>query len=132
LAAALQIGFLEMTGRTLDAFALLPEEVLKHLRDHLGLRIPQQRTTLRDLYGRGQTLREHHRWAAQRLGFRPFTDRRQRVLPLHVREAHNAVTIQRLVEFAKRWLCERRIRSPQIVGCGTWRDSIRRCGTGHA
>ena len=113
LAAALQLGFLKMTGRTLDAFALLPEEVLKHLHDHLGLRIPQHRTTLRDLYGRGQTLREHHRWAEHRLGFCPFTDRRQRVLGRHVRrEAHNAVTIQRLVEFAKRWLYERRILLP--------------------
>lgn len=113
LAAALQLGFLKMTGRTLDAFARLPEEVLKHLHDHLGLQIPQHRTTLCDLYGRGQTLREHHRWAAQRLGFRPFTDRRQRVLGRHVRrEAHNAVTIQRLVEFAKRWLYERRILLP--------------------
>jgi hypothetical protein len=45
LAAALQLGFLKMTGRTLDAFALLPEEVLKHLYNHLGLQIPQPPTT---------------------------------------------------------------------------------------
>jgi hypothetical protein len=55
VAAALQRGCLTMTGRTLDAFALLPAEVLKHLHDQLGGQSPQPPTRRRDLDGRGQT-----------------------------------------------------------------------------
>jgi hypothetical protein len=47
------------------------------------------------------------------LGFRPFTERRQRVLVMHVRrEAHHAVTLNRSVECARRWLYEQRILLP--------------------
>jgi hypothetical protein len=55
LASALQIGFLKITGRPLEAFALLLEEVLKPLHHHLGLQRPQPPLRLRDLSGRGQT-----------------------------------------------------------------------------
>jgi hypothetical protein len=71
LAVALQIGFIKMTGRTLDAFDTLPVRVLRHLSTELGLQIPEL-TTPRTLYRRGQTLLDHQGWAAQLLGFRPF------------------------------------------------------------
>jgi TnpA family transposase len=112
LAAAVHMGFIKMTGRTLDAFDTLPVLVLRHLSTELGLQIPEL-TTLRALYGRGQTLLDHQGWAAQLLGFRPFTERRQRVLVMHVRrEAHKAVTLNRLVEFSRWWLYEQRILIP--------------------
>jgi TnpA family transposase len=117
LAVAIHLGFIRMTGCTLDAFDSLPLAVLRYLRDQLGLPIPARPTTLRALYRRGQTLLDHQAWAAQLLGFRPFTDRRQRVLVRHLRrEAHNAVIIHRLVEFARRWLYEQRILLPADRG----------------
>jgi uncharacterized protein DUF4158 len=112
LAAAVHLGFIKMTGRTLDAFDPLPISVLRHLSTDLGLQIPEL-TTLHALYDRRQTLLDHQAWAAHLLGFRPFTERRQRVLVMHLRrEAHHAVTLNRLVEFARRWLYEQRILIP--------------------
>jgi TnpA family transposase len=112
LAAAIQIGFIKMTGRPLDAFDTLPIAVLRYLGTELEIVTPES-TSLRALYGRRSTLYEHQAWAAELLGFRPFTERRQRTLTIQVRrEAHKAVTIHRLVEFAKRWLYERRILIP--------------------
>ena len=51
--------------------------------------------------------------AIELLDFRPLTERRQRALMRQVRhEALKAFTLNRLVEFAKRWLYERRILIP--------------------
>jgi hypothetical protein len=103
LAVAVQIGFIKMTGCPLDAFDTLPITVLRHLSTALDIATPEL-ASLRALYGRRSTLYEHQVWAAALLGFRPFGDRRQRVLTMQLRrEAHKAVTIHRLVEFAKRW-----------------------------
>jgi Domain of unknown function (DUF4158) len=63
LAAAVHLGFIKMTGRTLDAFDPLPMSVLRHLSTDLGLPIPEL-TTLRALYNRRQTLLDHQTWAA--------------------------------------------------------------------
>ena len=112
LGAAIQIGFIKMAGCPLAAFDTLPIAVLRHLSSELKITTPDL-TSLRALYRRRSTLYEHQAWAADLLGFRPFTERRRRVLVTQVRhEAHNAVTIQRLVEFAKRWLYDRRILIP--------------------
>jgi Domain of unknown function (DUF4158) len=123
LAAAVHMGFLKMTGRTLDAFDPLPMSVLRHLSRALDLPIPKL-TTLHALYDPRQALLDHQAWAAQLLGFRAFTERRQRVLVMHLRrEAHHAVTLNRLVEFARRWLYEQRILIPADRRL---RDSARR------
>jgi hypothetical protein len=112
LAAAIQIGWIKMTGCPLDAFETLPIAVLRHLGTALDI-VPPELTSLRALYGRRSTLYEHQAWAAALLGFRPFTARRQRALARQVRrEAHKAITLNRLVEFARRWLYERRILIP--------------------
>jgi hypothetical protein len=95
LATAVHLGFIKMTGRTLDAFDPPPISVLRHLSTDLGLQLPEL-TTLHALYDRRQTLLDHQAWAVQLLGFRPFTERRQRVLVMHLRrEAHHAVTLNR-------------------------------------
>ena len=112
LAAAIQLGFIKMAGCPLDAFDTLPVAVLRHLATELEIATPAL-TSLRALYGRRSTLYEHQAWAAELLGFRPCTDRRQRALAIQLRrEAHKAITMHRLVEFAKRWLYERRILIP--------------------
>ena len=58
LAAALQIGFLKMTGCPLDAFDTLPPAVLRHLGTVLDVATPAP-TSLRALYGRRSTLYAH-------------------------------------------------------------------------
>ena len=112
LAAAMQIGFIKMAGRTLDAFDTLPVGVLRYVSTDLGIQTPEL-ATLHALYRREQTLLDHQAWAAQLLGFRPFTERRQRVLVRYLRrEARNAITLNHLVEFSRRWLYERRTLIP--------------------
>jgi hypothetical protein len=63
LAAAVQLGFLKMTGRTLDAFDPLPMSVLRQLSIDLGLQIPEL-TTLHAWYDRRQTWLDHQAWSA--------------------------------------------------------------------
>jgi hypothetical protein len=112
LAAAIPLGFIKMTGGPLDAFDTLPSAVLRHLATELES-APPALTSLRALYGRRSTVYEHRAWAAELRGFRPLTDRRQRALARQLqREAHKAITMHRLVEFAKGWLYERRILIP--------------------
>jgi hypothetical protein len=112
LAVALQIGKLKMTGRPLDAFDSLPTAVLKHLSLELEIATPEL-ASLRMLYSRHRTLYDHQTWAIQCLGFLPLTEHRQRMLGLRMREeAQQTFAIHRLVEFAKRWLYDRRIVLP--------------------
>ena len=112
LAVALQIGMLKMTGRTLDAFETVSPAVLRHLQTTRQIPTPEL-TSLRALYQRRSTLHDHQAWAIQLLDFRPLTERRQRALMRQVRhEALKAFTLNHLVEFAKRWLYERRMLIP--------------------
>jgi hypothetical protein len=72
LGAALQLGFIRMTGRTLDAFGYVPLGFLQHLGDVLALGRPPMLTSLRALYRRRSTLYEHQqRVYAQALRRRP-------------------------------------------------------------
>jgi hypothetical protein len=67
LGAALQIGFLKMCGRPLDAVQRVPADLLKHLGEQIEVPAPTI-ATLRALYlKRRRTLYEHQRWA---MGFR--------------------------------------------------------------
>jgi len=68
LGAALQLGFLRMTGTTLDAFDYVPRAVLEHVGHQLGMSAPEL-TTLRALYRRQMTLFLHQRWACEHAGF---------------------------------------------------------------
>jgi hypothetical protein len=69
LGAALQLGFLRMTGSTLDAFDYVRRPVLEYLSRQLGMPAPEL-TTLRALYRRQMTLFLHQRWACEHAGFR--------------------------------------------------------------
>ncbi len=69
LGAALQLGFLRMTGTTLDALDYVPRPVLDYLSRQLGISAPEL-TTLRALYRRQMTLFMHQRWACEHAGFR--------------------------------------------------------------
>jgi hypothetical protein len=72
LGAALQIGFLKMCGRPLDALQRVPADLLKHLGEQLEIP-PPTIATLRALYlKRRRTLYEHQRWAMELLGMIRF------------------------------------------------------------
>ena len=97
LAAALQLAFIRMTGRTLDALDRIPLRVLIYLTDTLQLPTVEL-ATLRALYARQWTRFDHQRWAMDVLGFKPFTKGRQRVLVRSVRrEAQKAIALQALI-----------------------------------
>src|ERR1700735_3650970 len=68
LGAALQLGFVRMTGTTLDALDYVPRSVLGHVGDQLEMSAPEL-TTLRALYRRPMTLFLHQRWACEHAGF---------------------------------------------------------------
>src|SRR5271166_1835330 len=69
LSVGLQIGFLRMTGRTLNSFQILPVAVLEHLGVQLRL-TPPRLASIRALYHRQRTLFDHQRVAMDVLGFR--------------------------------------------------------------
>jgi TnpA family transposase len=72
LGAALQIGFLKMCGRPLDAVQRVPADLLKHLGEQIEVPAPTI-ATLRALYlKRRRTLYEHQRWAMDFLGMIRF------------------------------------------------------------
>jgi hypothetical protein len=68
LGAALQMGFVRMTGTTLDSFDYVPTAVLKHVARTLALPAPDI-ATLRALYRREKTMFAHQAWAWKFAGF---------------------------------------------------------------
>ena len=68
LGAALQLGFVRMTGATLDAFDYVPRAVLEHVGHQLEISAPHL-TTLRALYRRQMTLFVHQQSACEHAGF---------------------------------------------------------------
>jgi len=69
LGAALQLGFLRMTGTTLATMNYVPRTLLKHLGKQLQYAAPDV-TTLRALYRVSRTLYSHQRWACVHAGYR--------------------------------------------------------------
>ena len=66
LALALQIGFLKMTGRTLNSVELIPAAILDHLGRHLDC-VPPRIASVRAFYRRRRrTLFEHHEAALRK------------------------------------------------------------------
>ena len=68
LGAALQLGFVRMTGTTLDGFGYVPNTVLRHVANALALPAPDI-ATLRALYRSEKTLFAHQAWAWKLAGF---------------------------------------------------------------
>jgi Domain of unknown function (DUF4158) len=68
LGAALQVGFVRMTGTTLDSFDYVPNAVLKHVARTLALPAPDI-ATLRALYQREKAMFAHQAWAWKFAGF---------------------------------------------------------------
>jgi hypothetical protein len=109
LGLALQIGFLRMSGRLLDAFRIVPANLWRHLGAQFAVEAPDL-ASLRALYRRGNTLFEHQQLACQVLGFRWMSEHQRRYLvrSLHA-ELERTNDRDRLVLFARRWLHEHRL-----------------------
>jgi hypothetical protein len=109
LAVAARVGFVRMTGRSLDAFETLPVAVIEKVKREFGIRGPDL-TSVRALYARRSTLFEHQRYAAEVAGFHPLNDRRKRVLLTQLRTAaKSTLSIDRLVQGARQWFYDTRI-----------------------
>lgn len=80
LAAALQLGFLKMTGRPLNAVRIVPPSVLQYLAAQLQVPAPTI-ASLRAMYRRRpRTLWEHQLWAMDTLHFSRATNAQLRDL----------------------------------------------------
>ena len=107
LALALHVGFLKMTGNTLNSVERIPPEIL----DHLGLQLdctPPRIATIRAFYRRRRrTLFEHHAAALRLLGRSELTPHAERGLVAYLRREATAVFDQaELVACARTWLVE--------------------------
>ena len=106
LSVGLQIGFLRMTGRTLNSCQILPSIVLEHLGRQLDL-TPPQLTSIRGLYRRKRTLFDHQRVAMTALGFQHLTEHAERGLTAHLRRsAEVTFSADALTRAARLWLYE--------------------------
>ena len=89
IGAALQLGFLGMTGTTLRSLEYVPAVVLRHLGRQFKQPVPDI-ATLRTLYRRRRTRFEHQRWAIQQWGLREFDSAIEQRLTEHLHSRTNA------------------------------------------
>jgi TnpA family transposase len=109
LGLALQIGFLRMSGRLLDAVRIVPSLLWRHLGLRFGVAAPDL-ASLRAMYRRAPTLIEHQQVACEALGFRWLTDHHRRALVRVLREElTRSDDRERLLGFARRWLYDHRL-----------------------
>ena len=109
LGLALQIGFLRMSGRLLDAVRMVPPRLWRHLGEQFAVAAPDL-ASLRAMYRRAPTLIEHQQQACETLGFRWLTEHQRRALVSALRgELVRTDDRQRLLGFARRWLYEHRL-----------------------
>jgi len=108
VAAAVQLGFLKMTGCPLEAFNVIPARLLRYVAAQLEVP-PITIATLRAVYKRSKTLYEHQWWAMEVLGFSKATPEQLKgLLPYLTQEAKHAATVDILVERGKLWLYQHR------------------------
>lgn len=113
LGLALQIGFLRMSGRLLEAVGVVPPALWRHLGDQFNVVAPDL-ASLRAMYRRRRTLFEHQDVACTTLGFQPLTEAQRRALVRVLRdELSRTIDRQRLLGFARRWLYKHRLLVPR-------------------
>jgi hypothetical protein len=79
LGLALQIGFLRMSGRLLDAVRIVPPLLWRHLGERFAVAAPDL-ASLRAMYRRAPTLIEHQQIACDALGFQWLAGHHRRAL----------------------------------------------------
>jgi hypothetical protein len=107
LALALQIGFLRLTGRTLNSVELIPPQILDHLGRQVDCAAPRI-ASIRAFYRRRhRTLFEHHASALRLLGRSELTPHAERGLVAYLRrEAAAVFDDAELMARARSWLVE--------------------------
>jgi TnpA family transposase len=120
LALALQIGFLRMTGRLLEALRMVPPALLRHLGAQFEIDAPDL-ASLRTMYRRRRTLFEQQDLACSVLGFHDVTEAQRRALVRAINaELSRTSDRQRLLQFARRWLYDHKQiipRERELRGC---------------
>jgi Tn3 transposase DDE domain/Domain of unknown function (DUF4158) len=109
LGLALQIGFLRMSGRVLDAVRIVPPTLWKHLGSQFGEKAPDL-ASLRAMYRRHRTLFDHQELACEALGSHPLIEAQRRALVRTLRrELRLTADRQRLLACARQWLYDRKL-----------------------
>jgi TnpA family transposase len=109
LGLALQMGFLRMSGRLLNALRIVPGNLWRHLGAQFNVAAPDL-ASLRALYRRGNTLFEQQQLACQALGFGWMNEHQRRYLVSMLREElERTIDRDRLLLFARRWLYEHQL-----------------------
>jgi hypothetical protein len=112
LGAALQRGFIQLTGTTLAEVDRIPRVVLQHLAQQLGDR-KVSIASLRSLYARRPaTLYDHQKWAKDLLKFTELGPKRDALVGRLRVEARSALAVDALVDFAKSWSYQHRVLMP--------------------
>jgi hypothetical protein len=113
LALALQIGFLRMTGRLLEALRVVPPALWRHLGTQFGIEAPDL-ASLRTMYRRRRTLFEQQDLACAVLGFHSIIEAQRRALARAINvELSRTSDRHRLPQYARRWLYERKLIIPR-------------------
>jgi len=107
LALALQIGFLKMTGRTLNSVELIPPQILDHLGQQVDCVAPRL-ASIRAFYRRRhRTLFEHHATALWLLRRSELIPHAERGLVAYLRrEAAAVFDLAELMARSRSWLVE--------------------------
>ena len=104
IGAALQLGFVGMTGTALNSLEYVPAAVLRHLGRQFRQPVPDI-ATLRTLYRRRRTRFAHQRWAIEQRGLRDFDPAAERQVRQHVHaRTHATLSRGRLEQAAREWL----------------------------
>ncbi len=113
LAVAVHIGFIRMTGRTLDACKQVPRFLWAHVGVQVGV-TPPDMGTLNALYdGHTDTLSNHQMLAYQALGFSPMAEHQRRYVTRWLKERLTGRPSRtELFHELKRWLYDHRILIP--------------------
>jgi hypothetical protein len=104
IAVALQVGFMRLTGAKPNAFNVVPRKLLNLVGEQVRENAPSI-ASLRSMYRRGNTRRDHQGWVMQWLDIKVHTKRQERMLFAALREASKAIgSIDRLIATARQWL----------------------------
>jgi len=106
LALALQIGFLKLTGGTLNSVEIIPTAVLEHLGRQPGC-APPRIASIRALYRRRRTLFDHQAAALSALGRTEPSEHAERGLVAYLRrEAAAVFDNAELMARSRSWLVD--------------------------
>lgn len=110
LAVALHIGFIRMTGCTLDAYKQIPHVLWTHLGKHIGV-TPPEIGTLRSLYDDNpRMLFDHQKVGYEALRFETMSEHRRRYLVRWLKELMmGRPDTSTLLMQVKTWLYQHRI-----------------------